>query len=189
MTAVLSLMLGTSDIERLHAWCAGPGRFLVNFDVEDARAVEQRADERGATWIARVEDRDGSPSEPPPTPMATRCRSSSSVPSLAQRWRAGMSGLAGLRTFSGFSVNDLATAQAFYVDVLSVADETEHFFSLKLPEQTMLVYGKGAAHTPASYTVLNFSIADVESVVDALTAGGVEFLPYEGPARTTSDRA
>ena len=78
------------------------------------------------------------------------------------------------------SVNDLATAQAFYVDVLSVADETEHFFSLKLPEQTMLVYGKGAAHTPASYTVLNFSITDVESVVDALTAGGVEFLRYEG---------
>ena len=97
MTTVSSLMLGTTDLERLHAWYAAvlppqvdqpqeqyrilgygdfylfldprddvagsngePGRFLVNFDVEDARAVEQRADEHGATWIARVEDRDGS---------------------------------------------------------------------------------------------------------------------------------
>jgi len=93
-----------------------------------------------------------------------------------------MSGLAGLGTFSGFSVDDLATAKAFYVDVLglSVADETEHFFGLKLPEQTVLVYGKGAGHTPASYTVLNFSTPDVEGVVDALTARGVEFLRYDG---------
>ena len=97
MTTVSSLMLGTTDLDRLHAWYAAvlppdidepqqqyrilgygdfylfldprddvagknhePGRFLVNFDVEDARAVEARADEYGATWIARVEDRDGS---------------------------------------------------------------------------------------------------------------------------------
>ncbi|MGI8644757.1 MAG: VOC family protein, partial [Nocardioides sp.] len=75
-----------------------------------------------------------------------------------------------------------ATAKAFYVDVLglSVADETEHFFGLKLPEQTVLVYGKGDQHPPASYTVLNFQTADVESVVDALTARGVEFLRYDG---------
>jgi catechol 2,3-dioxygenase-like lactoylglutathione lyase family enzyme len=93
-----------------------------------------------------------------------------------------VSGLSGLATFSGFSVDDLASAKAFYVDTLglTVADETEHFFGLKLPEQTVLVYAKGDAHAPATYTVLNFQTPDVEEVVDDLTARGVEFLRYDG---------
>jgi predicted enzyme related to lactoylglutathione lyase len=96
MPTIGSLMLGTTDVERLHAWYAAvlppdsddqmdqyrilgydgfflfldprddvadtnvePGRFLLNVDT-DVRAVEKRANEIGARWIAEVEDRDGS---------------------------------------------------------------------------------------------------------------------------------
>jgi len=93
-----------------------------------------------------------------------------------------VSGLGGLSTFSGFSVRDLVTSKEFYVDVLglTVKDETEHFFGLALPDQTVMVYAKGEHHVPATYTVLNFQTEDVEGVVDDLTARGVEFLRYDG---------
>jgi catechol 2,3-dioxygenase-like lactoylglutathione lyase family enzyme len=93
-----------------------------------------------------------------------------------------VSGLAGLDSFSGFSVTDLATSKAFYVDVLglTVVDETEHLFGIKLPDQAVMVYAKGAHHVPATYTVLNFRADDVDDVVDDLTARGVEFLRYDG---------
>ncbi len=101
-----------------------------------------------------VEDRDGSPFGTPADPDGNAVQ----IIQLSAEPRAEMAGRHERPRrpphVQRLSVNDLATAQAFYVDVLSVADETEHFFSLKLPEQTMLVYGKGAAHTPASYTVL-----------------------------------
>lgn len=96
-TAMTSVMLGTTDVDRLHAWYAAilppehdqtqgqyrilgyagfylfldprddvaagnpePGRFLLNFEVDDVRTVAAVADEHGATWIAPVEDREGS---------------------------------------------------------------------------------------------------------------------------------
>jgi hypothetical protein len=53
-------------------------------------------------------------------------------------------------------------------------------FGLRTADQTVFVYSKGPAHEPASYTVLNFRTRDVDGVVDALTAKGVEFLKYDG---------
>jgi catechol 2,3-dioxygenase-like lactoylglutathione lyase family enzyme len=93
-----------------------------------------------------------------------------------------MSGLAGLETFSGFSVDDLQRAKAFYSDVLglTLADESDFGFGLVTASQTVFVYDKGADHAPATYTVLNFQTSDVDAVVDELTARGVEFLRYDG---------
>ena len=93
-----------------------------------------------------------------------------------------MSGLAGLETFSGFSVDDLAQAKAFYTDVLglTLTDESEFGFGLVTAAQTVFVYDKGKDHAPATYTVLNFQTADVDAVVDDLRARGVEFLRYDG---------
>ena len=93
-----------------------------------------------------------------------------------------MSGLAGLETFSGFSVDDLAKAKAFYTDVLglTLSDESDFGFGLVTASQTVFVYDKGEDHAPATYTVLNFQTADVDAVVDELTARGVEFVRYEG---------
>jgi len=96
-----------------------------------------------------------------------------------------VNGMAGLGTFSGLSVSDLAAAKAFYVDVLglSLVDESDFGFGLRTEDQIIFVYDKGADHEPASFTVLNFSTADVEGVVDDLTARGVEFVRYDGPGQ------
>jgi catechol 2,3-dioxygenase-like lactoylglutathione lyase family enzyme len=87
------------------------------------------------------------------------------------------------KAFSGFAVDDIEAARRFYGDVLglhvNVIDEGNHLMQLELAGDTnVLVYGK-PGHTPATYTVLNFPVDDVESAVDALTAKGVAFLRYD----------
>lgn len=49
----------------------------------------------------------------------------------------------------------------------------------------MIIYPKGDAHTPASFTVLNFPVEDIDVAVAALTDAGVEFERYEGTAMAT----
>ncbi len=44
----------------------------------------------------------------------------------------------------------------------------------------VLVYPKGPAHEPASFTVLNFPVPDVDAAVDELAAAGIRFLQYDG---------
>jgi catechol 2,3-dioxygenase-like lactoylglutathione lyase family enzyme len=83
--------------------------------------------------------------------------------------------------FSGFSVNDVAAAKAFYRDTLGV-DVTEDNGMLQLrlgSGATVLIYPK-PNHEPATYTVLNFPTADVEAAVDELAARGVHCEQYEG---------
>ncbi|WP_111768776.1 VOC family protein [Nakamurella deserti] len=84
--------------------------------------------------------------------------------------------------FSGFSVDDTDTARTFYTEVLGLDVAEEHgMLTLHLGGGgTVLVYPKGEAHRPATFTVLNFPVADVEAAVDALTARGVEILRYPG---------
>jgi predicted enzyme related to lactoylglutathione lyase len=93
-----------------------------------------------------------------------------------------MSGVTGLDTFSGFSVDDLGRAKAFYTEVLglTITDDSDFGFGLVTGSQTVFVYDKGGDHTPATYTVLNFQTPDVDAIVDDLTARGVEFLRYDG---------
>ena len=86
--------------------------------------------------------------------------------------------------FSGFSVNDLAAARRFYEETLGlrVSDvEMDGLMRLDLGGGTnVLVYPK-PDHTPASFTVLNFPVPDVEKAVDELSARGVRFEHYENP--------
>jgi len=87
--------------------------------------------------------------------------------------------------FSGFSVNDLESARRFYTDTLGlrVADVPEMGGLLRLhlgSGADVLVYAKDD-HTPASFTVLNFPVPDVEQAVDQLEARGVTFEHYENP--------
>ncbi|WP_298890084.1 VOC family protein [uncultured Serinicoccus sp.] len=88
------------------------------------------------------------------------------------------------RVFNGFSVDDLDAAEAFYRDVLGVPverdDEPMGLLQLRLGNRQVLVYPKGEAHRPASYTVLNFPTDDVLRTVRALADRGVEFLRYDG---------
>jgi len=83
--------------------------------------------------------------------------------------------------FSGFSVDDQAAALAFYRDVLGVdAVETGMGLELRLGgTSTVFVYPK-ADHVPATFTVLNFEVADIDVAVDELGAAGIELTRYEG---------
>jgi catechol 2,3-dioxygenase-like lactoylglutathione lyase family enzyme len=88
--------------------------------------------------------------------------------------------------FSGFSVDDLDEARTFYEEVLGLPTTTltemGGLLHLQLAGgRDVLVYAKGAAHSPASYTVLNFPVPDVDAAVAELTARGVRFLHYDEP--------
>jgi catechol 2,3-dioxygenase-like lactoylglutathione lyase family enzyme len=84
------------------------------------------------------------------------------------------------KAFSGFAVDDLEQARAFYGDTLGIETSEEHgLMTLHLAgDRPTLVYPK-PDHTPATYTILNFPVADVERAVDELTARGVTFERYE----------
>ena len=83
--------------------------------------------------------------------------------------------------FSGFSTNDVGAAKAFYADTLGVLVEEESgMLSLALAGgQRVLIYPKDD-HQPATFTVLNFEVADIDAAVDELSGRGVELLRYEG---------
>ncbi len=83
--------------------------------------------------------------------------------------------------FSGFAVDDVATAKRFYGETLGMDVSEEHgMLRLHIGEATdILVYPK-PDHTPASFTILNFPVDDIDEAVDELTRRGVTFERYEG---------
>ena len=88
------------------------------------------------------------------------------------------------KAFSGFAVDDLARARAFYGETLglktSVLDEDNGLLVLHLAGgRDTLVYRK-PDFQPATYTILNFPVQDVDAAVEALTARGVRMERYEG---------
>jgi catechol 2,3-dioxygenase-like lactoylglutathione lyase family enzyme len=91
--------------------------------------------------------------------------------------------LANTKAFSGFAVDDLEKARAFYADTLGlrvdVLDEENHLMALHHPgDRDTLVYGK-PDHAPANYTILNFQVDDIDEAVDGLAARGVQFERYD----------
>ena len=84
------------------------------------------------------------------------------------------------KAFSGFAVDDLEKAKAFYEDVLGLKTSEEHgLMTLHLAgDRPTLVYPK-PDHEPASYTVLNFPVDDIDTAVEALMERGVAFELYE----------
>ncbi|KNB53769.1 VOC family protein [Streptomyces caatingaensis] len=89
--------------------------------------------------------------------------------------------LRGSRAFSSFSVDDVPAALRFYGGTLGLEVTEEHgLLHLRLAGGvTVLLYPK-ADHTPASFTVLNFPVPDIERAVDELSRRGVEFERYPG---------
>jgi predicted enzyme related to lactoylglutathione lyase len=86
------------------------------------------------------------------------------------------------RAFSGFSVHDIATAQTFYRDVLglSVSLNAMGFLNLHLANGgVVLIYNK-PDHVPATFTILNFDVDDIDATVDDLAAHGIHMTKYEG---------
>lgn len=92
--------------------------------------------------------------------------------------------------FSGFSVDDLDAAQRFYGETLGldVGKNAMGFLELRLASGgVILVYDK-PNHEPASFTILNFPVADVDAAVDELRAKGVETKIYPDDVFPSDER-
>ena len=85
------------------------------------------------------------------------------------------------KAFNGFSVDDITKAKEFYSQVLGLTvEETPMGLQLKLGSGAeVFVYDK-PNHVPASYTVLNFPVDDVDATADLLISKGVVLEKYEG---------
>jgi predicted enzyme related to lactoylglutathione lyase len=86
------------------------------------------------------------------------------------------------KAYSGFSVDDIPKAKQFYAETLGLeVSEANGMLTLHIAGSNgVLVYPKGDAHTPASFTILNFPVDDIDAAVDELAGRGVEFELYEG---------
>ena len=92
------------------------------------------------------------------------------------------------QAFSGFSVTDVQKAKKFYGETLGLdvaeVPEMEDMLELHLGSgATVLIYPK-PDHKPATFTILNFPVDDVEEAVDKLSKRGVRFEHYEGAIKT-----
>lgn len=87
--------------------------------------------------------------------------------------------------FSGFSVNDLAKAKAFYAETLGLKVDDEGVgMRLHLPGGgTVFAYPK-EDHQPATFTMLDFVVASIDEAVDELTNRGVQFEHYDDSPKT-----
>ncbi len=89
------------------------------------------------------------------------------------------------KAFSTYSTNDIPTAKQFYGETLGL-EVTEQMDGLGLQLAgggSVFIYPKDD-HEPATFTVLNFAVDDVDAAVDRLTEAGVRFEQYEGELQT-----
>jgi catechol 2,3-dioxygenase-like lactoylglutathione lyase family enzyme len=93
------------------------------------------------------------------------------------------------KAFSGFSAGDIQKAKEFYTGVLGLeVSESHGLLTLHLVGgNNVLIYPK-PNHVPATFTVLNFPVPDIDRAVDELTKRGVRFEQYDLPEIKTSHR-
>ena len=92
------------------------------------------------------------------------------------------------RSFSSFSVNDLQKAKEFYGDKLGLdVSETAEGLELNAGDNAVFIYAK-PNHSPASFTVLNFPVDDIEEAVNELDALGINLEHYDLPDIKTDKR-
>lgn len=96
------------------------------------------------------------------------------------------------KAFSSFSADDLQRARAFYGETLGLDIHAPMMPGMSRESwplhvdaggQHVVIYQK-PDHLPAAFTVLNFSVDDIEAAVDELARRGVEFESYDEPIRT-----
>jgi len=85
------------------------------------------------------------------------------------------------RAFSGFSSNDVAKAKAFYAEKLGLEVTEDHsILTLNLAGGGKVIVYPKPNHEPATFTVLNFPVKDIEGTIDSLAKAGIQFERYEG---------
>ena len=92
------------------------------------------------------------------------------------------------KAFSSFSVKDLKQAKQFYGDTLGlkVSDTPEGGLELNTAGASVFLYPK-PNHTPASFTVLNFHVDDIEAAVREIKALGIQLEQYDLPDMKTDE--
>ena len=92
------------------------------------------------------------------------------------------------KAFSSFSVNDISGAKAFYENILglkvSEVPEMKGLLYLHIEGGSRILVYEKPNHMPASFTILNFTVKDVEKTVDELVSRGIRFEQYEGEIKT-----
>ncbi len=93
------------------------------------------------------------------------------------------------KAFSGFSVKDISKAKEFYGNTLGLkVSESNGLLTLHLAGgASVLIYPK-PDHTPATFTVLNFPVDNVDDAVDELNKRGAHFEIYNEPNLKTDER-
>jgi catechol 2,3-dioxygenase-like lactoylglutathione lyase family enzyme len=85
------------------------------------------------------------------------------------------------KAFSGFAVKDVTEAARFYGETLGFkVSEENGLLSLQLGDDHVVLAYPKADHTPATYTILNFPVDDIDAAVDGLAARGISFERYDG---------
>ena len=93
------------------------------------------------------------------------------------------------KAFSGFSVSDLQEAQEFYGKTLGLdVSEASGLLQLHIAGGTTILMYPKENHTPATFTILNFPVADVEQTVDDLARRGVHFESYNEGDLVTDEK-
>lgn len=91
--------------------------------------------------------------------------------------------------FSGFSVNDVPAAMTFYGDTLGLKVSEDHgIMTIHLSNGGSAIAYPKENHEPATFTILNFPVLDVEKSVDALVERGVKFERYDMDSIKTDEK-
>jgi catechol 2,3-dioxygenase-like lactoylglutathione lyase family enzyme len=111
----------------------------------------------------------------------TRTRRAASEPAHTAGETKEQAMFGSTQAFSGFAVDDMDKARAFYGETLGIETSSENgLMTLHLAgDRPTIVYPK-PDHAPAAYTILNFRVGDVEQAVDELAARGVTLERYDG---------
>jgi catechol 2,3-dioxygenase-like lactoylglutathione lyase family enzyme len=92
-------------------------------------------------------------------------------------------------SFSGYAVSDITAAKKFYTETLGLAlnDETMGL-RFQLPGGGLLFIYEKRDHTPATFTILNFIVTNIDVAVDALATNGVSFERYENMPESQDEK-
>jgi extradiol dioxygenase family protein len=95
------------------------------------------------------------------------------------------------KAYSSFSVTDIPKAKQFYSETLGLTatedPEMEGMLSLDILGHSVVVYIKDD-HVPATFTVLNLNVSNIEESVDELTAKGIKFEMYDNESMKTDEK-
>lgn len=85
-----------------------------------------------------------------------------------------------LSAFSGFSTNDLSAAKDFYIGLLGLTqNKNDMGLDIHLPNDSHVFIYEKADHVPATFTVLNFVVPNIDETVDELSSKGIVFERYD----------